>query len=420
MSHGPSKILVDVTPILPHGKNGGAKIFVLELLNRLSLQYPKTHFTLLTQSISRQEFKGLERSNVTCLPVLNSSTKESVKPFFLKSVSRLYGFLPDHLGSMAHKIGYRFYESYKRVSLRPTEIFKADLLFCPMTAPVFRKKGLPTVCTIYDLQHKTYPLNFSRAEIVMRDQIFSNACRYGNGLAAISNYSRNSAIEHGAIGQKRIRTIYPRLARRISARRDDQKILCEWNLTPGEYLLYPGNFWKHKNHEMLLTAFSIALRNGLHDKIKLVLTGEACDRQVYLANAVRAMNLSGRVHFVGYLSDAAFSTIMKNCRAVVFPSLYEGFGLPVIEAMAAGVPVACSNRTCLPEIVCQAALLFDPRMPAEMAEAIGTIVKDDGLRSKLTAAGKIRSDEFHDSGRMASEYWDLFCHVVQTAKKRVP
>ncbi|MFZ3042146.1 MAG: glycosyltransferase family 1 protein, partial [Thiobacillus sp.] len=151
--------------------------------------------------------------------------------------------------------------------------------------------------------------------------------------------------------------------------------------------IYPANFWKHKNHEMLLTAFGMACHDGLAADIKLVCTGAPGARQEWLVSAARAMNLGERVLFPGYLPETELAALMAQCRGVVFPSLYEGFGLPVIEAMAAGVPVACGNTTSLPEVAAGAAIMCDPRVPTQIAEAILTLVEDDTTRIQLIKAG---------------------------------
>jgi hypothetical protein len=107
---------------------------------------------------------------------------------------------------------------------------------------------------------------------------------------------------------------------------------------------------------------------------------------------------------------------MANCTCVVFPSLYEGFGLPIIEAMAAGVPVACSNTTSLPEVGGDAAILFDPRVPTQIAQAMISLVENEALRAQLIQAGLLRAEEFSDAGRMAREYWDLFHYASANEK----
>jgi glycosyltransferase involved in cell wall biosynthesis len=116
--------------------------------------------------------------------------------------------------------------------------------------------------------------------------------------------------------------------------------------------------------------------------------------------------------FPGYLPNAELAALIANCTGVIFPSLFEGFGLPIIEAMAAGVPVACSNITSLPEVAAEAAILFDPRVPTQIVQAMIALVEDETLRAQLIQAGLQRAAEFSDSGRMAREYWQLFQHAL--------
>ncbi len=192
----------------------------------------------------------------------------------------------------------------------------------------------------------------------------------------------------------------------------DQGVLNRLGLTRWQYLIYPANFWKHKNHEMLLTAFGMACREGLAADVKLVCTGAPGARQEWLMSAARAMSLGDRVLFPGFLPNAELAALMGNCSGMVFPSLYEGFGLPVIEAMAAGVPVACSNVTSLPEVAADAAILFDPRIPTQIAQAMVALLEDETLRSRLIQAGQQRANVFSDTERMAREYWELFEYAL--------
>jgi len=284
-----------------------------------------------------------------------------------------------------------------------------DLLFCPFTAPAYFESGIPTVCTIHDLQYKTYPKFFSEEDVAQRDRTFIEASRKATLLAAVSDYSRDSAIAHGDLDPACIRTIYTRLAQRIvPVTGDDMAILDHLKLARQQYLIYPANFWRHKNHEMLLTAFGMACHEGLGADIKLVCTGAPGERQEWIMKAARAMNLGDRIIFPGYIPSAELATLMTNCAGVVFPSLYEGFGMPVIEAMATGVPVACSNRASLPEVAADAAILFDPRVPTQIVQAMISLVENAELRVRLIETGLQRATEFSDSTRMAREYWELF------------
>lgn len=398
-------IAVDLTPILPGGENGGAKIFVLELLKQLAKLAPETDFILLTQATSHYELKALERKNIKCVMVLGQSIKKA--PFFdvIRSTLRKLPILGCKLASLGYRINTLLKRRQAQSLLRN---INADLLFCPFTAPTYFEPGIPTVCTIYDLQYKTFPAFFNAEELIHRDQTFLEACRHASMLTAISEYSRQSVLQHSDIKPEKIRTIHLQMAHRMVGSDKDELILNRFNLKSQQYLIYPANFWKHKNHEMLLTAFGIACQENLPATIKLVCTGAEGERQKFLAEAAAAMNLSERIIFPGFLSNAELALLLANSLAMIFPSLYEGFGLPLIEAMAAGVPVACSNLCSLPEIAGEAALQFNPRIPTKVADTIISLCTDKTLRKRLIERGKERAALFSDSNRMAQEYWLLF------------
>ncbi len=419
MSQVPQKIAVDLTPVLPGGENGGAKIFVLDLLSQLAEMRPDAQFILLTQAASHDELAKLDRPNVQRRMVLGALTANSGRSRLKNLAGRVVPKVPARFQRVLSRGIYRLNTRLKR---RGTEgllrQLGVDLLFCPFTAPTYFEPRIPTVCTIYDLQYKTYPEFFTPEDVAQRAQTFLDAARRADALAAISDYSRQSAIDHGDLEPDRIRTIHLRMARRIAPDASQTtQVLDRLELTRQRYLVFPANFWKHKNHEMLLTAFGMACREGgLGPYIKLVCTGAPGARRDWLMRAARALNLSDRIIFPGYLPNAELATLISCSSGVVFPSLYEGFGLPVIEAMTAGVPVACSNTTSLPEVAADAAIMFDPRIPEQIAAAMITLVTNESLRAKLIEAGRRRVDEFSDSKRMANEYWDLFVSALANSR----
>ena len=411
-------IVVDLTPVLPGGANGGAKIFVLELLRRLAELAPQTQFVLLTQAASHEELATMDSRNMRRVMAVGPTVAHIVKPRLINLAARVSRHLPGRVRGLAARIGYRLNTALKRQgSSALVHSLKADLLFCPFTAPTYFEPGVPTVCTIYDLQYKTYPEFFAAEDVAHRDRTFIDACRRSSGMAAISDYSRDSAIAHGNLDLTAIRTIHLRMAQRIvPAAKHDKSVLARLGVSAQRYLIYPANFWKHKNHEMLLAAFGMACASGLPADVRLICTGSPGERQTWLANAARSMNLGDRVVFPGYLPNEELAALMANCSGVIFPSLYEGFGLPVIEAMAAGVPVACSNTTSLPEVAAGAAILFDPRVPTQISEAMIRLVEDKSLQLTLVEAGNRRAAEFADSQKMAHEYWDLFEYAYANVK----
>lgn len=407
MSDSLKTILVDLTPVLPGGENGGAKLFVLELIRYLATQNPNTNFILLTQARAHNELASMDRKNISRIMIEGEGGRKS---FLAKLVGYLFSRLP-FIPSRLSLIGYRLYAKLKRRSLKKiiSEI-KPDLIFCPFTAPTYTLPQIPSVCVIYDLQYKTHPLFFDKADMLNRDHAFTEACRLATKLTAISDYSRKSAIKHGKIPESKIKTIHLRMAKRThNLEPIIHSLLDSLNIKKSQYLLYPANFWLHKNHEMLLTALNIAYhKNKLSKDIKLVCTGAPGKREQWLINATKKMGLDKQVIFTGYLNDSDLGLLLNNAAGVIFPSLYEGFGLPILEAMAAQIPVACSNITSIPEVAGNGAIYFDPRKPDEIADAIVKLVNDNNLRQKLITIANERVQTFCDSSKMAQEYWEFF------------
>jgi glycosyltransferase involved in cell wall biosynthesis/2-polyprenyl-3-methyl-5-hydroxy-6-metoxy-1,4-benzoquinol methylase len=405
-------VAVDLTPVLPGGHNGGAKVFVLELIRRLSAIAPDIRFVLLTHEASHEELALLDAANVSRQMVVSIVPGVTPAGKIRHLSGRLFGRIPARYRFRLKRYFGRIIHVRHREKILSS--IQADLLFCPFTAPTYHSQGVPTVCTLYDIQYKTYPQFFEPMDVMHRDQAFKDACRYSTAIAAISNYARTSALEQSSLSPDHIRTVYLKMAQRINAPSENKAdlLLSKLGLASSEFLLYPANFWKHKNHEMLLLGFLAARTKGLPDNIMLVCTGAPGERLEWLQKAVTQMGLASHVVLPGYLSDEDLSLLLHNCRGMIFPSLYEGFGLPVIEAMAAGIPVACSNVTSLPEISAGAALLFDPRIPEEIASAMRSLVSDGDLRKLCIEKGYIRAGEFTDSESMARDYLDLFKYAL--------
>lgn len=403
-------IVVDLTPVLPGGENGGAKVFVLELLRRLAERAPQTQFVLLTQAAAHEELASFDRDNVRRLMVLDLSNPPPLRTVAKSLSSRLLRFLPARPKRVAQRLINRL-KPMLRPDVPPAIIreLNADLLFCPFTAPTYFEMKVPTVSVIYDLQYKTYPEFFPPADVAQRDRTFVDAARRSTILVAISEYSRQAAIKHGELDPDHIRTVHLHISQHsLRNAAKDVSILDRLELTPGRYLIFPANFWKHKNHEMLLTAFGIARSNDLDNDIRLVCTGAPGVRQQWLKQAADTLGLGAHVLFPGYLANAELLALITNSAGVIFPSLYEGFGLPIIEAMATGVPVACSNVTSLPEVAGDAAILFDPRIPEDIARALTTLAHDRALTAQLVQRGELRAAQFSDSRLMAEQYWAAF------------
>jgi glycosyltransferase involved in cell wall biosynthesis len=158
-------------------------------------------------------------------------------------------------------------------------------------------------------------------------------------------------------------------------------------------VLYVGNIKPHKNLVRLIEAFS-ELRTGELEDLKLLIIGDEISKLPALRHAVHRHKLHKHVRFLGYVPDDQLTVLYRLAAVFVFPSLYEGFGLPPLEAMASGTPVITSNASSLPEVVGDAAFLIDPYQAEAIASAMERVLNDAGLRDDLRARGLRRAREF--------------------------
>ena len=190
----------------------------------------------------------------------------------------------------------------------------------------------------------------------------------------------------------------------------DRSILVELDLAEDEEIFrrhFPGNPMLPAS--TLIEAFAILRRRGFED-VKLLIIGDEISRYQNLRRLVHRFQLHQKVRFLGFVPDATLSALYRLASVFVFPSLYEGFGLPPLEAMAAGAPVITSNVSSLPEVVGDAALLIDPMDAGAIADAMARVLTDDALRASLIGRGHARVAAFswpRSIGRVRQVYQEL-------------
>jgi glycosyltransferase involved in cell wall biosynthesis len=283
-----------------------------------------------------------------------------------------------------------------------------DAVHYPLTVPIPRTRA-PAVVTLHDVQHLEVPEFFSRAERAHRRWAYDRAARAAARVITVSEHGREAAINHLGLDAARVRAIHWGVDHerfRPGSVDADTAALAGFRL-PERFLLYPANLWTHKNHDRLLEALA-----ALQDRdLGLVLTGQANGRLERLRERAVSLGLDGRVQHLGYVSPAAVPALMRAAVALVFPSLYEGFGGPPVEAMACGCPVASSTASSLPEVCGGAALHFDPRDTHAIAAAIDVISSDEGLRDRLRRAGLDHAERFTWE-RAARQHLDVYRDAV--------
>jgi glycosyltransferase involved in cell wall biosynthesis len=162
----------------------------------------------------------------------------------------------------------------------------------------------------------------------------------------------------------------------------------------GRFVLYAGNIKPHKNLERLVGAFGLIKQRPGHEDVKLLIIGDEINRYGSLRRSVEAAGVRQDVRFFGFVPSKTLSALYRLASVFAFPSLYEGFGLPPLEAMACGTPVVTSRISSLPEVVGDAALLVDPYSTEDIAHGLERVLGDEGLRGELSTRGRARVKQF--------------------------
>jgi glycosyltransferase involved in cell wall biosynthesis len=187
----------------------------------------------------------------------------------------------------------------------------------------------------------------------------------------------------------------------------------------GRYVFYAGNIKPHKNLERLIGAFGLLReRSGLED-VKLIIVGDEIHKHGALRRRVDAAGVRNDVRFFGFVPERTLVSLYRMASVFAFPSLYEGFGLPPLEAMALGVPVVTSQISSLPEVVGDAALLVDPYSEEAIADAIGRVLEDGALRADLVERGRARARLFSWE-RSAARVHDRYMRILGVSVPAVP
>ena len=235
--------------------------------------------------------------------------------------------------------------------------------------------------TLHDLNHLCVMDNSNAMKRAYYQYVIRPACHRAEYVLTVSEYSKREIITWAKVPHEKVINVGNGVGMPFSP--------SGKKFDPGyPYLLYVGSRKPHKNLPRLLKAFSIS---GVWKDIHLLFSGEP-DRDI--AAEINRLGLEGYVRFRDMSSDQELSEAYRGAVAFVFPSLYEGFGLPPLEAMACGVPVLTSNACSLPEVVGDAAILVEPLIVEEIAEGIRRLVGDSVLRKLLREKGLIRSKEF--------------------------
>ena len=272
---------------------------------------------------------------------------------------------------------------------------RADVFHAPhYVLPVL--SGSRSVVTIHDCIHLMFPQYLpNRAAYAYAQASIWAATHKASRILTVSESSKRDILRFFDVPPERIAVIHNAIDERFREQPPESEMVRvrERYELQGTFVLYAGNVKPHKNLERLIEAFHLVRQSGLDD-VKLVIIGDEVSKYAELRRAVHRYNLHKYVRFLGYMPDETLAVLYRLTSVFVFPSLYEGFGLPPLEAMASGAPVVTSNVSSLPEVAGEAAVLVDPYDPQSIADGIRRVLTEPELREELRARGLRRANEF--------------------------
>ncbi|MCA1971277.1 MAG: glycosyltransferase family 4 protein [Caenispirillum sp.] len=252
----------------------------------------------------------------------------------------------------------------------------------------------PTVVTVHDISYEFFPEYFPRLQRERMRMLIPLSARRAAHVLTISEFSRATMVERYGIAAERISVTYLGVAesfRRLAA--DQAREQCRRFGLDRPFVLGVGNLQPRKNLERLMRAFARLPRRTRED-FDLVLVGQPGWQAERIQAEAERLGIAERVRFTGYVADEELVALYNLATVFAYPSLYEGFGLPVLEAMACAAPVLTSSVSSLPEVAGTAALLVDPRDEEAISAGLLKLLTDDALRESLRTAGIARAARF--------------------------
>ncbi|MCY6379846.1 glycosyltransferase family 4 protein [Hoeflea prorocentri] len=272
--------------------------------------------------------------------------------------------------------------------------------------PIGLNRSIPCVVTIHDLVWAKHPQTMRRLGWLADRILAPHAMRRADVIVAVSKSTRDDILERYPQFTEKVHVIYPG----VSVTTDIKTNKGGEYQRDGDYALFVGTIEPRKNLQSLLKAIAISRAAG-HLAGRLLIAGGKGWRHAELGDLIDRYNLADCVQALGYVSDAELARLYKDARFLAMPSLYEGFGLPIIEAGSYGVPALTSNVSSMPEVAGKAGLLVDPHDPHDIARGWQRLWNDDALHAELSSHARENAARFSWS-KTADEMLSLFQDVI--------
>lgn len=286
-----------------------------------------------------------------------------------------------------------------------------NLWFCPLLVLNPADVPIPSVINIPDIQHEFYPQFFEPHALQWRRANYESSAHRTSAVLTLSEFSRSTIIQKFRVPEHKVHAIHLDAAHEFSLPFDEalnQLVRQKYQL-PNGYGFFPANTWHHKNHLNLLQALVI-LRQKYNLRIPMVFTGFAQEANASVMNYITQNHLWNQIRWLNYIPQNEMPYLYRNAGFLCFPSLFEGFGIPLVEAMRSQIPIIASNCGSIPEVVGDAALLFDPNVPEDIAVKMAAVLLPD-IRADLIAKGTVQANQFSWE-KCARQTLDVFRSVA--------
>jgi glycosyltransferase involved in cell wall biosynthesis len=288
-----------------------------------------------------------------------------------------------------------------------------DIVHFPTQVAYLTK--LPSIYQPWDLQHLHYPDFFSKAEFARREREYRAFCEQAACVCVQAEWTEQDVIRHYGLAKEKLEVIPwgPVFDAYQEPSEEECQSTIEKYALPICFFFYPAVTWPHKNHEVILRALHV-----LKKKDELVphvyFTGASTEYRSTLETLAQELGISEQVHYLGFVTPTELQAIFRVATSMIFPSKFEGFGLPILEAFHARLPVLSSNASTLPEVARDGALYFDPDSPAELCGLMKDILDSPELRQKLIVKGSLALSRY-SMDQAAASFQALYARTAALA-----
>jgi glycosyltransferase involved in cell wall biosynthesis len=270
-----------------------------------------------------------------------------------------------------------------------------DVLWSPAN---FIAPGLPSripqVATIHDLQHLWFPENFSAVQRMVREILFRLTFWKSTAWIAISDFTRRDVLARYGVAPGKSHSVLHGADFPEKPEKEEVKRILEKYKLDCPFFLYPATLSSHKGHSFLIDCFAKVVEQSPAPKPKLLFTGQQVGQWDHCKDQIRKLGVEKYIDHLGYIPRTDVTTLMTAAKALLFGSRFEGFGLPILEAMSLGTPVLASRNTAIPEVAGKGAWLLDTNDVEGWTEAILQIAKDDNLANQWIQKGYENNKRF--------------------------